>query len=136
MTREDSIKLLALIKVAYPSSYKDMDSASLEATVNMWRTSFPDVPYVIMEMAFNGFRMKSKFPPTVADFCEELKGLYWTACSKARDPFITEDTVKRCEFIMDHTDRFRNIDDIIDIDYAAITNEMLAAPEYKLLGKG
>ena len=35
MTREESIKLLALIKVAYPTAYKDMDNASKQATVNI-----------------------------------------------------------------------------------------------------
>ena len=79
MTREESIKLLALIKVAYPTAYKDMDNASKQATVNMWQTTFPDVPYQIMEMAFNRFRMASKFPPTVAEMCEELTHLHWKA---------------------------------------------------------
>ena len=39
----------------------------------MWQMSFPDVPYPIMEQAFNHFRMASKFPPTVAEMVEELK---------------------------------------------------------------
>lgn len=136
MTREDSIKLLALIKVAYPSSYKDMDSESLEATVKMWQMSFSDVPYVLMEMAFNRFRMKSKFSPTVADFREGLGDLYWDACGRIVDPFLTLDAARRCEFVMEYTGRFRGDDDDFCIDYAAITNDMLSAPEYLLLKEG
>ena len=136
MTREDAIKLLALIKVAYPSSYKDMDKPSLEATVNMWYTSFKDVPYVLMEMVFNHFRVKSKFPPTVADFYDELRGLYWTACGEQLNPFLMDDAKKRCLFIMEYTDRFRHHQQEIDINYSAISNDMLNAPEYKLLTEG
>ena len=77
MNKQEAIRLLALIKVAYPTAYKDMDQASKQATVNMWHMSFSDVPYPIMEQAFNHFRMVSKFPPTVAEMVEELKGIYY-----------------------------------------------------------
>ena len=107
MTREEAIKLLAIIKVAYPSSYKDMDKTSAEATVNMWHTSFPDVPYVVMEMAFNTFRMQSKFPPTVADMCEELRNLYWVALGDRLAPFKSNEMVKKCEFLIASTERFK-----------------------------
>ena len=83
MNREESIKLLALIKVAYPSAYKDMDKETKLATVNMWQTTFPSVPYPIMEMAFNRFRMVSKFPPTVAEMAEELVNVHYQALEEA-----------------------------------------------------
>lgn len=83
VNREESIKLLALIKVAYPSAYKDMDKETKLATVNMWQTTFPSVPYAIMEMAFNRFRMTSKFPPTVAEMAEELANVHYQAMEEA-----------------------------------------------------
>lgn len=83
MNREESIKLLALIKVAYPTAYKDMDKETKLATVNMWQTTFPSVPYSIMEMAFNRFRLTSKFPPTVAEMAEELVGVHYQALEGA-----------------------------------------------------
>lgn len=83
MNREESIKLLALIKVAYPAAYKDMDKETKLATVNMWQTTFPSVPYSIMEMAFNRFRMASKFPPTVAEMAEELVNVHYQALEGA-----------------------------------------------------
>ena len=83
MNREESIKLLALIKVAYPTAYKDMDKETKLATVNMWQTTFSSVPYAIMEMAFNRFRMTSKFPPTVAEMAEELVNVYYQALEGA-----------------------------------------------------
>lgn len=79
MNKQEAVKLLALIKVAYPTAYRDMDEASKMATVNMWAMSFPDVPYPIMEQALNYFRMVSKFPPTVAEMVEELRRIYFEA---------------------------------------------------------
>ena len=83
MNKQEAVKLLALIKVAYPTAYRDMDDASKKATVNMWAGSFPEVPYPIMEQAFNHYRMTSKFPPTVAEMVEELKGIYYEAMEGA-----------------------------------------------------
>ena len=105
MNREESIKLLALIKVAYPTAYKDMDNASKQATVNMWHTTFPNVPYQIMEMAFNRFRMASKFPPTVAEMCEELKHLHWQAIEEAMQAaaFGRGKDLHKYEWIMEQT---------------------------------
>ena len=102
MNRQEAIQLLALIKVAYPMAYKDMDNASKQATVNMWAGSFPDVPYPIMEQAFNHFRMKSKFPPTVAEMVEELRGIYYKATEMAmtHKSLGNEEEVERFRAIM------------------------------------
>ena len=79
MNKQETVQLLALIKVAYPTAYRDMDEATKKATVNMWAGSFPDMPYPIMEQAFNHFRMRSKFPPTVAEMVDELKQIHYKA---------------------------------------------------------
>lgn len=110
MNREESIKLLALIKVAYPTAYKDMDNASKNATVNMWQKTFPRVPYQIMELAFNRFRMVSKFPPTVADMVEALKGVYYQALDEANVArmFGSAEELKVCMAIMHHTETYKS----------------------------
>lgn len=77
MDNYEATKLLAMVKIAYPNSYKGMDNESLMATVNMWAMSFPDVPYQIMEQAFNSLRMKLKFPPAVAEMAEEIGHLHY-----------------------------------------------------------
>ncbi len=110
MNKQESIQLLALIKVAYPTAYRDMDQATKVATVNMWQMSFPDVPYPIMEQAFNHHRMVSKFPPTVAEMVEELKGVYYEAleCASIHKTLGNEDEVRRYRAIMDCTGRYKN----------------------------
>ena len=79
MNKQEATRLLALIKLSYPNAYRDMDDASKKATVNMWHMSFPEVPYQIMEQAFNHFRMVSKFPPTVAEMVDELRHIHFQA---------------------------------------------------------
>ena len=79
MTLEESIKLLALIKLAYPTSYRDIDKDTQLATVKMWQRNFSGVPFSIMEMALDHFVKTSKFPPTIADICEELKSVHYEA---------------------------------------------------------
>lgn len=110
MNREEAIKLLALIKVAYPTAYKDMDNASKQATVNMWQTTFSTVPYPIMEMAFNRFRLASKFPPTVAEMVDELKGVYYRALEGAMSAkfFGSEKELNQCRQIMEYTLMYKN----------------------------
>ena len=112
MNREESIKLLALIKVAYPTAFKDMDNASKQATVNMWHTTFSQTPYSIMEMAFNGYRMQSKYAPTVAEMCDELKHLHWQAAENALRAvsFGRVEDVKACELVMKHTAVYKDGD--------------------------
>ena len=79
MTLEESVKLLALIKLAYPNSYKDIDKDTQLATVKMWQRAFDIVPFTIVELALDHFVKVSKFPPTIADICEELKSVYYEA---------------------------------------------------------
>ncbi len=110
MNKTEAAKLLALIKVAYPSTYRDMDNATTMATVNMWQSTFSTVPYPIMEMAFDHFRRVSKFAPTIADMYAELKGLHFRALEEV---FATDDaeTKKIANKIMQHTSQYKNGDD-------------------------
>lgn len=137
MTREEATKLLALIKVAYPTSYRDMDGDMIQATVNMWQSSFPSTPFAIMQLAFDRYRRVSKFPPTVAEITDELSKLYWIAVGEANIAKTLGDkgNVKRCAFVMDHTYRF--IGDTADVGFDSISDEMLLEHEKRLmLGDG
>lgn len=122
MDKQDSIKFLALIKVAYPTAYRDIDDEMVIATINMWQMSFPDVPYPIMEQAFNHHRMVSKFPPTVAEMVAELKAIYYEATEQACI-FMSigdEEAVRQYETIMAHTSRYKNDEHIKGFQMASL----------------
>lgn len=40
MTREDTIKVLAILKAAYPASYRNMSRDEANGTVMIWATQF------------------------------------------------------------------------------------------------
>ena len=112
MTKQEAAKLLSLIKLSYPTAYRDIDKETANATVMMWASSFPDVPYQIMEMAFNHFRMVSKFPPTVAEMVEELKHIHYQATELAlvNKSFGNEAEVRQFQAIMEVTSRYKDLD--------------------------
>ena len=110
MTLEESIKLLALIKLAYPNSYKDIDKDTQLATVNMWQRAFNTTPLAVMELALDHFVKTSKFPPTIADMCEELKCTHFEALQNV----LTLESGKERDinkYIMQHTECFKECND-------------------------
>jgi hypothetical protein len=114
MNKQEAVKLLALIKVAYPTAYRDMDDATKKATVSMWQMSFSDMPYPIMEQAFNRFRMVSKFPPTVAEMVEELRHIYYEATEGAllHKSLGNQEVVDQYRLVMSYTARYKDTDSL------------------------
>lgn len=107
MNKEEATKFLALIKIAYPKAYRNMDNDSIVATVLMWQNTFSDVPYAIMEMVLDHYRKKSEFEPTVASIYKELKTLYYTALGDVLSSG-DEMKIKLGNYIMEHTSRFKD----------------------------
>lgn len=131
MNKQETIQLLALIKLAYPEAYRDMDQASKQATVNMWASSFADVPYPIMEQAFNHHRMTSKFAPKFAEMVEELKHIHLkaTECALVNKTLGNEDEVRRYKAIMDCTYRFKDSD--IGLQLGNMPNLLTGGEQYE-----
>lgn len=117
MNKQETVKLLALIKVAFPTSYRDMDDATKKATVNMWASSFPEVPYQLMEQAFNHYRMRNKFPPTVAEMVEELGHIYYQAleCANIHKNLGNEAELNHFRAIMACTSRYKDPENLVSL---------------------
>ena len=128
MNREETLKYLALVKVAYPMAYKDTDRETILATVEMWQRTFSDLPYPLMEMAFDNFRRHSKFPPTVAEIYTELRKIHSTAWQDLNEAAMTEDDDKfsRAIYVMEITERYLLKKDRSAIPYDVLTRAMLA----------
>lgn len=135
MNKEEATKFLALIKIAYPKSYRNMDNDSIIATVMMWQSTFSDVPYAIMEIALDHFRKTSEFEPTVAGMYKELRNLYYIALGDV----MTSNDAKRVnlgKYIMEHTSKFRECNSSrFEINYSAL-NELVGNTEKPLLEGG
>lgn len=118
MNKQEAAKLLSLIKLSYPTAYRDIDKETATATVYMWASSFPDVPYPIMEQAFNHYRMTHKFPPTVAEMVEELRGIYYqaTECALVNKAMGNEEGVRQFRAIMEYTARYKDDSNLGGLD--------------------
>lgn len=120
MTLEESIKLLALIKLAYPNSYKDIDKETQLATVNMWHRAFGATPFGIIQIALDHFVKGSKFPPTIADIIEKLQAMYYESMGNVLTLSQGEQR-KVNQYIMEHTARYTERNNSI-IHYDDMTN--------------
>ena len=136
MNKQESAKLLSLIKLSYPTAYRDIDKETANATVNMWAMSFPDVPYAIMEQAFNHFRMVSKFPPTVAEMVAELKRIYLEATEGAlvHKGLGNEEAVEQYRLVMAYTARFKDSENLGGLNLGSLVGRIGGADDVQRLG--
>ena len=118
--------LLNLIKLSYPAAYRDMDDKWKIATINMWASSFPEVPYPIIEQAFNHYRMTHKFPPTVAEMVDELQSLYYQALEQCSIQKLLEnhEGVKQCMTIMSLTQQYKDTYHLGGLDMSRVQGMM------------
>ena len=82
MTRDETLKFLMLIKLAYPSSYRDLDSNGKLMTIDLWHRIFKNTELSVMRLALEHFVKTNRFAPTIAEICDELKGIYCEASLK------------------------------------------------------
>lgn len=79
MTRDETTKVLALLKAAYPNSYKGMTKEEAMGTISIWAMQFEGVPVDIMLMAINRLISTKPFPPAISEVKLELHSLHWDA---------------------------------------------------------
>lgn len=77
MTREEAIKILAILKAAYPNSYRNMSKDEANGTVMVWQTQFANIPAEMVFIAVNKLISKSPFPPAISEVKDKIRGLYW-----------------------------------------------------------
>lgn len=81
MTREETIKVLSILKAAYPNSYKNMSKDEANATITVWAVQFADIPAEVVMIAINKMIATSPFPPAISEIKDKIKGLYWEIIS-------------------------------------------------------
>ena len=79
MTREEAIKVLAILKAAYPNSYKNMTKEEASGTATVWAMQFANIPADVVMIAINKLISTSPFPPAICDVKKRISGLYWEA---------------------------------------------------------
>ena len=75
MTRAETLKIMAVLKVAYPAYYSRMERADLEATVALWAEMFMDEPYDLVNVAIKSFIATDTdgYPPNIGKIKEAVR---------------------------------------------------------------
>ena len=85
MEREDTIKVLSILKAAYPNFYKNMTLEEAHGVVNLWTMHLKNVPVDIVCMAVNKLISTNKFPPSIAEVKDKLRMMYYEAVANLID---------------------------------------------------
>ena len=85
MTREETIKVLAILKAAYPNSYKNMTKDEANGTVAVWSMQFASIPVEVVMIAINKLISTSTFPPAICEVKDKIRGLYWEVWEQLKE---------------------------------------------------
>lgn len=72
MTEQETIKVVTLIVMSYPSSEKFKDETSLKGMVAVWKSIFKDDNAQLVEMAVQKHISVNKWPPSIAEIREQM----------------------------------------------------------------
>ena len=75
MTREETIKILAVLRGAYPAFYRDITKQEAEATIALWVSMFDEEPYELVGAAVKAFISGDGkgFPPAIGQIKERIR---------------------------------------------------------------
>lgn len=72
MTREETTKILSIIKLAYPNFYKNITKQEAENTVNLYQEMFKDDDVNLVMCAVKELINNLQYPPAIADIKNKM----------------------------------------------------------------
>lgn len=77
MNREETIKILSVLRGAYPGFYRDIGRQEAEATISLWGSMFEEEPYELVGAAVKAFIAGDSkgFPPAIGQIKERVRKL-------------------------------------------------------------
>lgn len=91
MTDKEAVQVLAILKAAYPNSYRGMSKDEAKATAMVWAVQFANIPVQVVLIAVNKLIASSPFPPAICEVKNKLGSLYW----EAKDMLESDERAKR-----------------------------------------
>lgn len=79
MTQEEAMMILAILKAAYPNSYKNVTVEDANSIAAIWALQFSNIPAKIVMIAVNKWIATQPFPPAISELKKKVEGLYWEA---------------------------------------------------------
>lgn len=99
MVRDETLKVLSILKAAYPNSYKNMTTIEANGVINLWTSHLKNVPGDIVCLAINKLIATSKFPPSIAEVIDKLCSMYYEAVGELLTDNISTDRTEELKRI-------------------------------------
>lgn len=107
MTREETTKILAILKAAYPNSYKNMSQKEALGTVAVWHMQFADLPPDIVMMAVQKCISTSTFTPSISEVKKKISSICWEAYDLMTDTALPEQTIQKAKRVYEKTRNYK-----------------------------
>lgn len=79
MQKNEAMQVLAILKAAYPNSYRNMTPEDAKATASVWAMQFADISVDVVLLAVNKCISISQFPPAISEVRDKLTAISWEA---------------------------------------------------------
>ena len=110
MTRQEALAVMAMLKTAYPTFYKNFNKEDISAAVNLWATMFSEESIQVVTEAIKALMCTLKYPPTIADVKEKIAMITqpptmtemeaWQMVRRAINYYNANETFKRLPSIL------------------------------------
>ena len=110
MDRTETIKIIAVIRAAFPMHLKNLTNQDLEQMISVWQTTLDDVPYSLMSAGLKTFIRTDKkgFPPTPGQILNIISNLQTEAILTAEEAW-TKVYKAICNSLYDSEKEFANL---------------------------
>lgn len=109
MTRDETVKIMAVLKATYPNFYKDMTRRDAEGVVALWADMFTEDSYNTVAAAVKAFIASDikGFPPVVGQVKQRVAEI---ASAKAALPGAVQQVCdKKTEWMRDYVHKERKL---------------------------
>lgn len=96
MTSEETRKILQVLRINYPASFKGMSPDDTQAYLKLWTVSFKDYPYIEVANAVNAIIQTDtrEFAPNVAIVKKQINKKYISSTTEAGEAW--EQVLAKC----------------------------------------
>lgn len=75
MNTKETIKIMAVLKTAYPRFYVNQTDEEKKQALDLWQIMFADKDYLLVSKAVKSLIATNKYPPTIADVNEQINAI-------------------------------------------------------------
>ena len=77
MTKDEAMQILAILKGAYPNSYRGVTEKEAHLTATVWASQFAKYPAYIVNIAINKLISTNTYPPNINEVKDRVRRLYF-----------------------------------------------------------